>query len=419
MHYPVSVAELSLKLRTFGYLIVQTQRATMESFLSAKESLLSQMYTSGTITPPATGEIPSSTAVKRPTIAPPSYLPMPSPIQPPTSPRILTGTPYVPGIKQPPTVIIPKLPSVSGVKRPTLPTVTTVPMRVTVPATASGTSTVSVTAEEEVEIPPTPTNVPERPLPGLTVMSTKSATAAGRGDDNYQPLTCTWYPKTLVRIACIGDGSCFFHAILKGFFVDYQNNGSYLYRTNTVTELRKELAYLLPTTNSYDPYERSFYDSVNEGQWTELAGEQVIMLSAIEELGFDIHSPRTNVNTVKRAVLAQGYSQDEFNIMLDSLGRFIDYSLPGLQTLLLSSRDVGDEIYKYVSEVLGITIVVLRATTTDLYTHINTYDGNHDYPWVFIVGNGYHYEVLAEDTPGGFRTTFSLQHSLVQAVLNP
>ena len=75
------------------------------------------------------------------------------------------------------------------------------------------------------------------------------------GDDQTELLQqCAWC-KNLVRIATIGDGSCFFHAALKAGDPEYQINNSYKFRTHKAYMLRRDLAYLLTLTDPRYPTE--------------------------------------------------------------------------------------------------------------------------------------------------------------------
>jgi hypothetical protein len=75
------------------------------------------------------------------------------------------------------------------------------------------------------------------------------------GDDQFELLQqCAWC-KNLVRIATIGDGSCFFHAALKAGDPEYQINNSYKFRTQKAYMLRRDLAYLLTLPDPRYPTE--------------------------------------------------------------------------------------------------------------------------------------------------------------------
>jgi len=81
--------------------------------------------------------------------------------------------------------------------------------------------------------------------------------SGAHGDDVVEPLPqCCWY-RNVVRIGTIGDGSCFFHAVLKGGSPEYQKNNSYNVRTKHAFLLRRDLAYLLTLPNSRYPTEEA------------------------------------------------------------------------------------------------------------------------------------------------------------------
>ena len=79
--------------------------------------------------------------------------------------------------------------------------------------------------------------------------------SGAHGDDFVEALPqCCWY-RNVVRIGTIGDGSCFFHAVLKACSPEYQKNNSYNFRTQQALMLRRDLAYLLTLPNPRYPTE--------------------------------------------------------------------------------------------------------------------------------------------------------------------
>ncbi len=156
-----------------------------------------------------------------------------------------------------------------------------------------------------------------------------------------------WSSKDLVRIGTIGDGSCFFHAFLKGFYPKYQNTPFYDDRFNIVREFRNELGSYL---KAYIPGSSiQVYDAISNG---ELAA-----LGVVEDL--DI------------------------------------FSLKGLTDLLYSENDVGDEIYSYVADLIGVDVIVFRGTKSNLNKHFSTVMEDVIRPIIMIVGNQVHYELIA------------------------
>lgn len=186
-------------------------------------------------------------------------------------------------------------------------------------------------------------------------------------DDTYAPLKSTWY-NNLVRIATIGDGNCFIHALLKSYYKQYQDNNDARYRLNTSSVIRRDLASMLSASNPAYPG-RSYWLTAGNGGFPRLVMQQMMDETLV------------------------GYLN-------------LDYSLNGLQRLFNSTVQLGDEVYSYVSDVLDIDIYILRATTQDLYPHLHTRRPGRLRNGVVIVGNSYHYEVLAIDTTNGLQTVF-------------
>jgi hypothetical protein len=198
-----------------------------------------------------------------------------------------------------------------------------------------------------------------------------------KGDDTYLPLTNSW-SKNLVRIATIGDGSCFIHAVLKAMYAPYQENNNAQYRVQIAAQIRRDLAMKL---NDYNPRYpgHTYWETIGKGSFPRLLMQEI---------------------------------KDE--VMIEHTG--VDYSLSGLQRLLNSTNYLGDEIYTYISEILNIDIYILRATNTDLYPHINTHQPDVNRNAIIIVGNTEHYEVVALDTPTGFQTIFPVGDPLLDTL---
>jgi len=168
--------------------------------------------------------------------------------------------------------------------------------------------------------------------------------------------------------------------VLKAFSPEYQENPSYTYRADFVARLRRDLAFGLGMENPDFPG-MTFYETGANGQWVNLAEQQ--------GMGLEL--------------------RDDFGVL-------IDYTLAGMQRLLNSRRDVGDEVYKYVSDMLGIDIFIVRGTNQDIYPHITTRDPNNPRNAVVIVGNGYHYETIAVDhgPEVGFQTMFMVGDPFIE-----
>ena len=204
----------------------------------------------------------------------------------------------------------------------------------------------------------------ERGLPTLLVRPPRGKDQPGLGEDQTRRVTVTWTDQEVYRIACIGDGSCFFHAYLKGFYDEYQNNNSYAYRSDLVRRFRNELAVLLTEEDpDYPGY--VYYQTIANGSLAELAQHQTLSES--------------------------------------SLGMSVDYSIFGVVELLASNDDIGDEMYSFVSEIIGIGCYVVRGTNFNVYPQISV---GIERPSVVIMGNGVHYELIAVKHDNGFQTLF-------------
>lgn len=212
---------------------------------------------------------------------------------------------------------------------------------------------------------PRPQKIRDKLLSSLHVSAPKISSKPGIGDDKLQKIKVTWTPEEVYRIACIGDGSCFFHAYLKAFYPPYQDNNSYSSRTGIVRSFRDELGSLITEIDPSTDFLR-YYNTAAGGAWVELWKEQ----------------------------------------KTDETGLELDYSIEGMVNLFLSDEDVGDEVYNFVSEIIGIDVYVMIGKTSDLYHHINTSTDDTNRKCVVIVGNEHHYELVSVMRDGALQTVF-------------
>ena len=386
--YLVHIADFTSRLSRFGINLYELHRAEGEKLLSADNLLFSSMYSYGyfvnddetylqqnnqmTHTPTNTLLPIIPQTIISPTIqmsAPSSHspilnehsLPPIPPLRSPYTPRSTTGPSSLnsPGSQsQVQTVSPAKSPTKSPTKSST-----------SIPRPVNATNQ---TGKSLTTVPrPTKYQIDQNQLPWLKVTHGYGGSGALEGpsinDDTYAPLTCTWYDN-LVRIATIGDGSCFIHAVLKGFFRQYQENNSGRFRLSLASQIRRDLAVALGMQNPKYPG-HTYWGTSARGAFPRMVMQQI---------------------------------NDESLVG----GLRVDYSLAGLQRLFNSATPLGDEVYTFVSDALNVDIYVLRATQTDLYPHSHTRTPGVDRPGVVVVGNTYHYEVVAVDGDNGFQTTF-------------
>ena len=186
----------------------------------------------------------------------------------------------------------------------------------------------------------------------------------------------------LIAIDTIGDGSCFFHALLNGFYLPYRLqslDGVYVNRQDLVRNLRNQLANRLgePIDPLY-PTGPTFYEKLSRGHLYELS---------------------------------QSWDQ---------------YSLTNMQNLLRSHESVGNQYNEFVSDQLDKDIYILNAHSQDVqlleddpdlfYKHreslILLY---HPSPSVEGVDMGVgHYELVGlQDGAGRVHTLFDPDHPLI------
>ena len=226
-----------------------------------------------------------------------------------------------------------------------------------------------LTQGQSIQLTQGPLSTDRSFLQGIPVIPvTRRPDLKAINDDTSLPLSCTWFNGRLRRIATIGDGNCFVHAVCKAFFIPYQNEESYGERVKFVTSVRADMAFALTAKSDVYP-NYTYYEVSGEAGFIRLVLQEILNPSLITQLR-------------------------------------VDFTLRGLQALFNSSANLGDEVYAYAADILGIDIFVVRGTNQDIYPHLDTSHQESKRKCVVIVGNTFHYEVVAVETINGLQTFF-------------
>lgn len=372
--YLVHIADFTSRLSQFGINLYELHRADGEKLLSKENTLFSSMYSYGYYVNDdkialeqheQTTRLPVNTLL--PTISPDIQMNMS-----PSSPVIpIIGTPLPATSPRSPVVV--QSPLINPQSPPKIVPVNTPKPTIIIPPNLGTNIIPNLTMNITVPIIPKLNRyqIEQNQLPWLQVSHSGRGGRVRNGpavnDDTYAPLTCTWYDN-LVRIATIGEGSCFIHAVLKAFYRPYQETNGAAYRLRTAADMRRDLAIALSLENPQYPG-HTYWETSARGSFPRMVMQQI---------------------------------NDE-NLVGDLR---VDYSLSGLQRLFNSTSQLGEEVYTFVADALDVDIYVLRATRADLYPNSHTRRPDIIRPGIVIVGNMYHYEVLAVDTDNGFQTVF-------------
>ena len=176
--------------------------------------------------------------------------------------------------------------------------------------------------------------------------------------DKMEYVNCSWWEEPVVRIGSIGDGSCSIHSILNAFLKIYQTNPNLKFRKDFAKRLRRDIANSLTQPDPRIP-EKIRYETAAKGSFPELYEQQL--------LGVNFE---------------------------DIFKQKVDFSVEGLKNLFNSNAFLGDELYSFVAELLGIDLYVMRITNLDLYPHINTHEPGIDNRSIVISGDGRHFETI-------------------------
>lgn len=389
--YLVHLQDFTLRLAKYGINLYEVHRAEGERLLSKSNELFSSLYSFGyyhnndetalqlddTVTNIILPIIPSPTKDQYTQMTTPQ-IPIPSPQVP--SPQIPIPSPQVPTPQIPtPQVPTPQIPIPSPqVSTPQIPIPSPqVPSpQIPIPSPQVQIPQINIPLIEMPTLPtivskPSKFQIEHNQLAWLPVSYTNRAgnivAGPAMNDDTYAPLRCTWYDD-LIRIATIGDGSCFIHAVLKAFYRPYQENNDAPYRLELAAKIRRDLAVALGLDNpQYPGY--TYWATSGRGAFPRMVMQEINDEQLVGELG-------------------------------------VDFSLSGLQRLFNSTNQLGDEVYSFAADALNVDIYVLRATNEDLFPHYHTRRPNIPRNGIVIIGNMYHYEVLGINTEDGIQTVF-------------
>jgi hypothetical protein len=354
-----------LKIR-FGKDFDMLEKADKELFLTEEEQIMTRMYTYGMIS--NLKELSKDEKKSPEKVQPPSLKsPLPSLKSPEKINETIKEKRPLPSLKSPETIKetikekspLPSLKTSETIKGktplPSLKKSETIKGKTPLPSLKTPKTLPKITAKTP-KTPKTPQKTKEsKRLPMLPM-------------DVVETIKITWWNEQGVRIGNIGDGSCFFHAILNAYLKAYQTNPSRKFREDFVKNLRKDIAAKLGEINIDD---KTFYETIADGQLVTLYEQQL--------LGIDFK---------------------------DVFEQKVDFSLEGLQKHIDSKNYLGDEIYSIASELIGIDVYIMRITEEDLYVHLNTHREGINKRSVVISGNGEHFETIGLERNGLYQTFF-------------
>ena len=210
------------------------------------------------------------------------------------------------------------------------------------------------------------------------------------GDDDIIPIKVKNFNENVYKIGTIGEGSCFFHALLKACYPVYQENPQYKQRSYIVKRFRTELAVLL--LSKFKGESKSNYYIVNNGLFPKMDENQKYTLSTIKSLEDSL----INTNSNERLNIQNQINKLKSDIITDLDGTPIDFSEKGLFEYIRSNRDVGDDIIGYVTNpmILNVAVILIKCMNGECSYIYDTIDKNTERPIVVIAGDGTHFETV-------------------------
>ena len=179
----------------------------------------------------------------------------------------------------------------------------------------------------------------------------------------------------LIRIRSPLDGSCFFHSVVRSFFLPYMTgtlNGQVFDKFSFIRNFRKSLSVKLASkTNPADPNSLTYYDTLSRGQLRDLSGA------------------------------------------------LPDYSLENMQSELDSNSPVDNIYNEYVSYQINKDIYILDAIKQDVYMTGNDFDILYkNRPSVVLLYLPGHYELMGLQEHNTVRVIFDHSHPFIISIRN-
>lgn len=240
---------------------------------------------------------------------------------------------------------------------------------------------------------PTKKSIPKKSIPKKSIIKTPTSVKTppkniikkqsptplkNVDDDDVHFCPCDWY-QNLYTISTIADGNCLIHSVLKAMYPTYQNNPSIKSRVALAKNFRKELAALLSKQNPKYP-NHTYWSSVSSGSFPRMT-----MLESVDDT------------------------------LIDDLDD-VDYSLIGLISLFNSNEFLGNEIFKYVAEILDIDIYIFEQKNKNIIPNTFTRITTDKKPSICIVGDKHHFEVLTLFNGKYFETFFDPNHPFINTI---
>ena len=186
--------------------------------------------------------------------------------------------------------------------------------------------------------------------------------------EEIKPITLSFTDiNNLVKIPTIGDGSCYFHSVLRAFNTDYMKTTAVFDRINLARSFRNNLAIRL---SEIDPITgQEYYDGLNNG----------------------------NLADISKGVK--------------------EYSKEYLRKELLSSEPVDNIYQELISNAINKDIYIIDMETMDMYNtgsaYTLYYKGRNSIVIAYSPG---HFETIGlKRSDGTINTVFTPEHPLIQA----
>jgi hypothetical protein len=367
--YITHITDLTARLRRYGINLTEFYKTDKERLLTPPLLFYSSMYSFGyyrndDIAQLPTGNIPSNIILPELSL-PTSSVQVPE-VSKPTTPVSVISKPLI-------SVSVPSI-SVPSISVPSVSVPTTSVPTTSVPTVSVPTVSVPTVSVLSVSVPttsvPTAAKKPLQMLP-VTIISRNSK---AYGDDVVVNVVCTWHDN-IVRIATIGDGNCFIHGVLKAYYPDYQENTDSGHRVDLTNRVRRDLGIMLNHENKEYPG-RLYWETTGNGAFPRMVMQEIMDETIID-------------------------------------ATHVDYTINGLQQLLLSKSFLGNEMFPYISDVLNVDVYILSGYTNDIVPVDSTRKIGHDRPSIVIMGNNTHYETIGLRTDAGIQTVFPHDHPLI------
>jgi hypothetical protein len=234
--------------------------------------------------------------------------------------------------------------------------------------------------------------------------------------DGIEKLNFDWYDNDVVRIFTLGEGDCFFHALLNAFYPPYQEAKNDQIRRTIIRKFRKDVAGKLrdpdPSYSDFaiEAHKDILYEEGDTNEEVDAKYEQAVKDG--EVFNYEYWETSNNgfyIDALTLQLMSPDMAKEQCQDPAD---------VKSMVNYIKSKGRCICELYIFaISDILNIDIVLLRARKSPTM-QTNTLKNGRDRPIVTILWvNPLHYELLGVVQESGIQTIFKRNDRFIESLI--